>query len=429
MLTGANLPRIGDFNQHIVLDVIRRSDGVSRVDLARETGLTAQTVSNIVRRLLDQDLVSEGGRRSSRGGKPATLLRLNASAYYAVGVHIDPARTTFVLTDLSGTVVARSRRRTSFRQGPERSIRALVSAIERMVERSQVPEDRLLGVGVATPGPIDRERGLVVEPPNLPGWHVVPLRESLLAGTGLPVVIDNDATAAAIGERWAGGAARAGGFAFVYFGTGIGGGLVLGDQLYRGVSWNAGELGHMVVEPGGRACVCGNRGCLETYVSPRAMVLDAARLRGEEPPPSAPGGAAVMEHYGRLCRAAVAEEPVALRVVREAARRLGEAAVTLVNVLDVPQIVLGGTGIEHIGAHFAERIAAEVAARTIAREVREVGVELSVIGPDAGAIGAASLVLHEAYFPSLGGAAERDGSPAAGTAARVARPRAGTGGA
>lgn len=309
MSTGTNLLWLGDFNQSLVLDEIRRAENISRVELAERTALTPQTVSNIVRRLLESGLVLEAGRRSSRGGKRATMLRLNAGAYYAVGLHIDPARTTLVVTDMRGRVIARSRRRTPVVHGPARVINALVRAVRLLVERSGVPAERVLGIGVATPGPIDSGGGFVVEPPNLPGWHSVPLREALESGTGLPVIIDNDATAATIGERWSGGVHRAGDMAFIYFGTGIGGGLVLGDRLYRGASWNAGEIGHVTVEPGGRPCPCGNGGCLETYLAPHAIVADAARRRGEEPPGLPRGSAAAIEYYARVCRAAESGDP------------------------------------------------------------------------------------------------------------------------
>lgn len=155
MLTGTNLLWLGDFNQSLVLNEIRSGESISRVELAERTGLTAQTVSNIVRRLLDAGLVLEAGRRSSRGGKRATMLRLNAESCYAVGVHIDPARTTIVVTDLRGRVVTRVRRRTPAVRGPGRVIDSLVRAVLQIIERSGAPSERVLGIGVATPGPID----------------------------------------------------------------------------------------------------------------------------------------------------------------------------------------------------------------------------------------------------------------------------------
>ncbi|WP_017543775.1 ROK family transcriptional regulator [Nocardiopsis prasina] len=399
MRTSTNLLWLGGLNQSRVLDAVRRSDGISRVELAEQTGLTAQTVSNIVRRLLEDGLVLEDGRANSRGGKPATVLRLNAGAYYAVGMHIDPASTTLVVTDLAGRVVARSRRRTPASQGPQRVIDALSRSVRAIVAESSV-SDRILGLGVATPGPLDTEGGAVT-PPHLPGWRSVPLREALAEGTGLKVVIDNDATAATIGERWSGGEERSSDMAFVYVGTGVGGGLVLDGRVYRGATLNAAEIGHVTVDPSGPACPCGNRGCLETYVAPHAVASDAARLRGEGPADFERGQARTVAAYRRVCREAHAGDAVALEVVSAAGRRLGQAATTLLNLVDVPLVVLGGWGMSHVGDLYGAALLEAVSGRSIARSMRRVRVETSRIGEDVGAIGAAALVLHSAYAPEF----------------------------
>jgi predicted NBD/HSP70 family sugar kinase len=401
MRTSTNLLWLGDLNQSRVLDAVRRAEGISRVDLAAQTGLTAQAVSNIVRRLLEDGLILEDGRATSRGGKPATLLRLDPGAYYAVGMHIDPASTTLVVTDLAGRVVVRARRRTPSSQGPERVIAALSRSVRALVARAPAP-DRILGLGVAVPGPIDRGDG-VVTPPHLPGWRSVPLREALAEGTGLPVVIDNDATAATIGERWAGGGERSADMAFVYVGTGVGGGLVLDGRVYRGGTSNAAEIGHVTVDPRGPWCPCGNRGCLETYVSPHAVANEAARLRGDDTADFERGQARTVAAYRKVCREARAGDPVASRVIEAAGERLGEAAVTLLNLVDVPMVVLGGRGMSQVGDLYARKLGRAVAERTIARSARGLRVEPSLIGEDVGAIGAATLVLHAAYSPRVGG--------------------------
>lgn len=401
MRTGTNLLWLGDLNQSRVLDAIRRADTISRVEIADQTGLTAQTVSNIVRRLLTAGLVLEAGRGTSRGGKPATMLRLNAAAYYAVGMHIDPATTTLVVTDLRGRVITRARRRTPSAQGPARVIGSLVRAVRQIVAASEAPPDRILGLGVATPGPIDASGGFVIDPPNLPGWRTVALREDLQDGTGLPVVIDNDATAATVGERWAGGDRRSDDMAFIYIGTGVGGGLVLGGQVYRGGSYNAAEIGHVTVDPAGPPCPCGNRGCLENYLAPHAVAADAARRRGESTAGLERGSAGAIASYRRVCRAAGTGEEAATATIEEAGRRLGQASVTLINMVDVPLVVLGGWGLSHVGRSYTDAIGEAVERRTIARTMRKIRVETSLIGEDVGAIGAASLVLHTTYSPRV----------------------------
>jgi predicted NBD/HSP70 family sugar kinase len=404
MAGGTNLPRVGGFNRTVILDAIRsHPEGLSRVELAERTGLTPQTVSNIVRRLLRDELVTESGRAPSTGGKPRTRLTLNALAYYAVGVHLDPDVTSCVVVDLRGQVVRRSHRQRASVDEPERAVRALATQIRRLTAKAQVPDDRVLGVGVASPGPIDRERGVVVEPPNLPRWHRVPLVGALGEATGLPVLLDNDATAAVIGERWVSGSSGTSDCAYLYFGTGIGCGLVLGDEVYRGTMGNAGEFGHLSIDARGPQCFCGNRGCLEASVSPHALVSEAHRLSGGRRTSLRLTGdpAKVTADHDQLCQEAEAGDRLANAVLDRAAERVALAATSLVNLLDVERIVLGGRGLRYSGERFRHAIDTAVNDRTIARHVRHTKVELSVIGEDAGAIGAASLVLDGAYSPAV----------------------------
>ncbi|MFC7099175.1 ROK family transcriptional regulator [Nonomuraea rubra] len=250
MQQGTNLPKVGSYNRAVVLEAIQASGGISRVQIAAVTGLTAQTVSVIVRRLLEEGLVVEDGSAPSSGGKPRTILRVDARAGYAVGVHFDPQELSCVLADLAGNPVARLHQPLREQIGPDTVIRRMARAARRILREAGVPDGKVLGVGLACPGPLDAD-GVMVSPPRLPGWDRVPIKGLLQEYTRFPVTVDNDATAAAIGERWAGIARSAPGFAYLYLGTGIGGGLILDNQVYRGSSLNAAEFGHITVEPEG----------------------------------------------------------------------------------------------------------------------------------------------------------------------------------
>jgi predicted NBD/HSP70 family sugar kinase len=402
MQTGANLPRVGGYNRAVVLDAVRRRSPVSRVELAQVTGLTNQTVSNVVRRLLEADLVRERGQAPSRGGKPRTLLELCPDGAYAVGAHLDPDSTVAVLLDLSGRVLRRQRMRTAAGSDPDRLVRLLGRAVNGLVTRAGVAREKVLGLGVAVPGPIDTRRGVVLDPPNLPAWHRVPLTDILGRATQLPVVMDNDATAAAIGERWAGGADRAGSFLFVYIGTGIGGGVMFADGALRGDSGNAGEFGHVLVVPGGKLCHCGARGCLEAYAAPYAVLADFAALHGRSAAEDLGlclDPARTRTDWDRLCAAAAKGDTRAAGALQTAARHVGQAALTAVNLLDVPRIVLGGEGLRGSEEYFRRAIDTAVNGWSLARSVRTVSVVPSLIGDAVGAVGAASLVLHGTYAP------------------------------
>ncbi|MFC8427371.1 ROK family protein [Streptomyces sp. NPDC057253] len=402
MLSGTNLPRVGGYNQAVVLDAIRTTGQVSRVELAALTGLTNQTVSNVVRKLLDAGLVAESGQAPSSGGKRRTLLTLRAEGACAVGVHLDPDAAVIVVVDLAGEVIGSRRLRLTDPGDPADVVDRVARTTGRLLDRSAVDRTRLLGLGIAAPGPLDGTTGAVVSPPNFPGWGRVPLADMFAEATGLPVALDNDATAAAIGERWIGGADRAGSFLFLYLGTGVGAGIVLNNTVLHGDSGNAGEFGHMAVEPGDRVCHCGALDCLGPYVSPAAIIDDLLRLHG----PTAADRIGltgtpdtVHDDWKALRRAARAGDADARDVVRRAARRIGEAARGAASLLDVSRVVLGGEALRGIEPIVREEVEAAVNRTSVARTIRSVAVEQSVIGETVGAVGAASLVLHGNYAP------------------------------
>jgi predicted NBD/HSP70 family sugar kinase len=397
MQMGTNMPKVGSYNRAVVLDAIQVSDGISRVQIAEQAGLTAQTVSVIVRKLLEEGLVIEDGSLPSSGGKPRTILRVDPTAGYAVGIHFDPGEISYVLADLAGQPVATLH--TDVRPGlaPATVIRQMARTARRMLVEAGVPDDKVLGIGLACPGPLDAD-GVMNFPPRLTGWDHVPIKRLLEEHTGFSVTCDNDAAAAAIGERWAGVARATPSFAYLYLGTGIGGGLFLDNQIYRGRSLNAGELGHITVVPDGPACYCGNRGCVEAVCCPSAIEATVrARLAGgaDSTLPAEPDHAAI-------CAAAAAGDPLAREVIGEVAARLADAAVSIVNMLDIDLLVLGGPAMHHVAVIYRQVVAEAVATRPLARRLHTVQVETSPIATDAAAIGAASLVFHATYAPRLG---------------------------
>lgn len=405
MRGGANLPIVSSYNRSLVLAGVRVGPTISRVELARLTGLTAQTVSNIVRRLLDDGLVVETGQGPSRGGKPRTLLALNAQACFSIGIQVDPHEVVYVLTDLRGTVLARTHAAAGT-DGP--NIGGLVAGVSAIVAAATVPAERIVGIGVAVPGPVDDETGVVVAPPNMREWHGLRLRATLEQETGFPVTVDNDASAAAIGLHWAGDTGSARNFACLYFGTGIGAGIFIDGQIYRGTTHNAGEWGHMTVAADGPDCRCGNRGCLELFATPRAVV-EYARQRLHDGASSAValhGDTDLLADYAAVSRAAMGGDELAGEAIDRAAQYVAAGTVSLLNVLDLELLVLCGPALTDVGERYADTIRRELSARTLARASQTVEVRLSPIGADAAALGAASLPLHRVFAPRLTGLRE-----------------------
>ncbi|MEK6310001.1 MAG: ROK family protein [Curtobacterium sp.] len=398
---GANLPSIGGFNRTVVLDAVRRSpEGLSRVELAGRTGLSAQTVSNVTRFLIEAGMIVESGTVVSGRGKPRTILRLEAGSRYAVGVHIDPAIVTYVLLDLAGTVVAQSTTSTPTADDPAEVVRTIADALDALVVGAEVDVDTVLGVGIASPGPIDADAGVVLDPPFLPRWRDVPLRDALAEATGYPVLLEKDVTAAAVGEMFLAGESAARNFAFVYFGTGFGVGLVLDHEPVRGVGANAGDAGHIMVDQGplaGTPDGSGTRGEVGAAVAPDRLVQIAAARGlslGE-----VSDAASVDRAWDALAAAIAADDPEACALAADAGRVMGNAAVLIVNLLDLDRVVFGGPFWSRIASAALPAAREAIVGSPLLVPKHPIAVEESDRGADVAAVGAACLVLDAALSP------------------------------
>ncbi|MEV8376268.1 ROK family transcriptional regulator [Kribbella sp. NPDC056861] len=399
---GTNLDRVGGFNDTVVLDAIRRADErLSRVEIAAATGLSGQAISNITRRLLDAGLVREAGRQKGAGlGKPRTLLELEPTGQYAVGVHLDPAVVTTVVLDLTGQVVVRDRTETPATDNPDVLIAGIAATVEQVIAEAGAPRDRVVGVGIAAPGPIDVERGVVIDPPNLSAWHLVPLRDALRERTGLPVLLDKDVTAAASAEKWAGGPNGRGSFLFFYLGTGVGAGLVIGDEVVRGSSSNVGEIGHVIVDPDGPLCYCGRRGCVGETSQPRYLVQQAVDAGVLAKGIDLDDRHAVDLAFAGLCEQAAAGAGVARELIAALAARIAKVVEDIANLLDLERVVFGGPHWDQLAPFFEEVVRTALEERFLVRSVHPFVVTGTALGADVGAVGAASLVLDHTFSPN-----------------------------
>ncbi|MFS0704719.1 ROK family protein [Cellulomonas sp. 179-A 9B4 NHS] len=380
-----------------ILDVIRAAGTISRVELTRATGLTAATVSTVVRRLLDEGLVVEAGRAESTGGKPRMLLRLDPYARYAVGVHLDHAGITYVIANLGGAVVARWRRPGAGADDPRDVVARIAAEVAATLARTGIDPALVLGVGVVSPGPISTSTGMTLTPPVMQHWAEFPLAAAIGDATGLPVLLDNDATAAAVGEYWSGGVATGAACATLYMGTGIGAGIVVDGTVYRGRSSNAGEIGHVCVALDGPACWCGSRGCVEAFAGPAAVVAQAAAAGVDLP------GRGVSEDFAALARAAARGDAEPMRLLRASAEYLGVAAQTLANVLDLDLVVLTGPSFALAGSLYLPAVQERLARGFFARGAHPVRVTISTHASEAAAVGGAALVLQSELAPRQAG--------------------------
>ena len=267
-LRGTNQEFGRPYNRRIVLESIRLHGPIARSEIARRVGLTVQTVSTIVRELEEQGYILSLREEPKGRGLPPATLRINPDGGYAVGTHITPLGINAALINLSGDVIV-----SSYREAPNATPDHAFDLIGAMVvELTRLRAGgRVLGVGMALPGPFGVESMSFVGPTTMTGWKDVALRERLAASTGLPAFFETDMAAAAMGERLYGLGAQFSEYYYLYFGVGLGGAMVHDGSVLRGAWGNAGEIGHIPVVPGGENCPCGNSGCLERYLSLEAL--------------------------------------------------------------------------------------------------------------------------------------------------------------
>jgi glucokinase len=270
-------------------------------------------------------------------------------------------------------------------------VESLLELVTGGVDSCRAGDLEVEAVGIGAAGFILRKQGLLMESPNI-SWEKVPLRSIVSERVGVPVFLDNDANAAAAGERFAGVARGVDNFIYMTLGTGIGGGICIGGKVYRGQRGTAAEIGHMSLDPNGPECACGRRGCLETLASGTALEREAVRLARENPGSLLHGSSASEPERvtGEMVSAAAGKgDHAALGAFATVAYYLGLGIVNLVHLLDPEMVVIGG-GVSRSGHLLLDEVRRVVAEKGIPSLVRDVSIVLSTLGNDAGVIGAAA---------------------------------------
>lgn len=345
-LSGINLEHAKTRNRRVVFEAIRRHGPLSRADVARLTGLTTQTASNISAELLKGDLIRASGVRSGGRGQPPTDFEVNPAGGFTIGVHVDQQHVTGMLVDMAGQKVRDVRRQVGH-QEPELLLPLIEQVITELADNQDLNISRKLwGAGVVMPGIFHAGKLGRGDEVGLHGWSAYPVANTLTERLRMPIFVENDATTAAIGERLYGVGRTMRNFVFIYFGLGIGSGIIIEGEPYRGSHGLAGEIAHMIVSPGGRPCPCGNHGCLERYASVysgfEALFHAPSELAGAS--------------FRKLADAIEAKNPQALRWLDDAAYYLRIAIAGLENIFDLDAIVMGGPIPEPILDALIERL-------------------------------------------------------------------------
>jgi len=375
------------YNRRIVLDVIRRHGTISRKKIVELVSLSPQTVANITNDLEAIGLIVARrmkGAKKSRG-QPPIAFELDPKAGNSIGISLDPGRASAGLVNLVGEILER-REVDLDTHDPRRALASMIGLI-RELRRRQRRSGRLWGIGVALPGPLIQTEISFVGPTALEGWKDLSVLDELRDATGLQVFYSVDSAAAALGETLFGVARPLDNFFYMHFGLGLGGTLVVNRSAYRGASGNATEIGHIPAVPGGKACYCGNAGCLERYLSLHSLA-------------EALGLSQAPDRDARIVALLERDADVQLKSwCREAADRLRDAVCVIENVLDPLTIVIGGSApkllVERLVA-LAQPLHHSVRGGVAAPTTR---ILLSERQEDSSILGAAVLPIYDLLLP------------------------------
>ncbi len=383
-------PRPENRHQARLLGLLRDNGPQSRAELGDGVHMSRSKLAIEVDRLTELGLVEPAGLAASRGGRRSGIVRLSPGMRF-IGVDIGATSIDVAVTNGELEVLGHLTEQCDVRIGPEEVLDRVFALVDKLREVDPFPQ--VHGVGIGVPGPVSFREGMPVIPPIMPGWDRFPIRDVVGRRLGCPVLVDNDVNIMALGELHSGVARSIDDFLLIKIGTGIGCGIVVGGEIYRGVSGSAGDIGHIRLDDTGPMCVCGNAGCLEAYFSGAALAREARAVADS-------GASPFLVHRladngtltGRdVADAAAAGDPAAVAIVREGGMRVGRVIAALVSFLNPGLLIIGG-GVAGLGHPLLAEIRSVVYRQSLPLATGNLPIVLSELGGTAGVIGAARLI-------------------------------------
>uniref|UniRef100_C5D498 ROK family protein n=1 Tax=Geobacillus sp. (strain WCH70) TaxID=471223 RepID=C5D498_GEOSW len=391
MVRTGNIGLVKKINKQIVLKLIREKNNISRAEIAKITGLNKATVSALVDELISEHFVSESGIGVSTGGRRPLMLRFNEAAGSLIGIELGVNYIYAVLTDLNAEIIWEKMCPFRANEKQETIIEKMIAMIHEAIRQAPTTPYGIMGIGIGVPGIVDAEEGLVVFAPNL-HWDHVSLSSILQKQwPNYPIIIENEAKLAALGEKWFGAGKEFANFVYVSAGIGIGAGVIIHNQLYRGIDGIAGEIGHHVIDVHGFRCSCGNNGCWEMYASEKYI-----QRRLEQ------------EHYHSMLEGFSVEKVRALaesgdkqmaQILAEVGHYLGIGILHIIYAYN-PEAVIVGSTIGKAGKWVLEPAREEVEKRILVKNGNGPFIIPSQLLEKSCAIGAVASVLEKVVMPS-----------------------------
>ena len=367
-------------NLERVLRAVRMAGSLTQAEIARTTGLSAATVSNIVRELKEVGTVVV--TPTSSGGRRARSVSLSADAGIVVGVDFGHSHLRVAVGNLAHRVLAEESEPIDTDASADQGFGRAETLVARLLEQTGFRTDKVIGVGLGVPGPIDGETGALGSTAILPGWTGIAPGRELSSRLGMPVYVDNDANLGALGELVWGAGRGLSDLAYIKVASGVGAGLVISGQIYRGPGGTAGEIGHITLDESGPVCRCGNRGCLETFVGSRHVLNLLAGSHGSD------------LTLSRVVQLAQRGDLGCRRVLADVGRQIGTGVANLCNLLNPRRVILGGD-LAEAGDLVLDPIRESVARYAIPSAARQLTVVPGTLGGRAEVLGALALVMSE----------------------------------
>ncbi|MFC0187036.1 ROK family transcriptional regulator [Fictibacillus aquaticus] len=384
-------------NRSLILNTIREHGQISRAEIAKLTKLTPPTVGNIVKELLEAEIVIEQSQGVSKGGRKPTMLVINARSFFMIGVDAGPASVHVIMTDLNADIV--QMHEVPLKPGITEAdfLNLMISGIKEVINSGKASTDQIIGIGVAMHGIVDIENGISLFAPNLQ-LRDIPIKETLEKEFAMIVKVENDARAMALGETWFGNGKDVDHLVCVNVASGVGAGVVINGKLFHGEHDLAGEIGHMCIDLNGPRCTCGNYGCLQTHVSGPAIADRAARdlSLGKESILRDMAGNLNELTGEMLHEAAQKGDRFSIEQFELTGRYLGIGLINLIHLLNPKRIIIGG-GVSLAGDYLLESARQTVKTRALTESAKNTEIVLSKLGKNAAAIGAVSLILVELF--------------------------------
>lgn len=391
-----NLFRIGnkelikELNRSLVIDRVRLKGNISRTEIAKETGLGLSTITNIIDELIKGNLVSEIGTGDSHGGRKPVLLKFNGDFGVVVGMKIEQQQVKMCLSNLEGEILHKHRFSYTLKEA-NRLATVIIEQLDSFIKQNECAA-KLVGIGIATPGLVDRESNEVVYSPILKVDHgdLKPIGRHF----DVPLMIDNDANVFALAEKWIGQGRDYRNFIGVTVGAGVGAGIVIDNMLFRGDFGGAGELGHITIYQGDRLCYCGQRGCLELYASDAYLVNEAERMVSMGVPTLLASFTPITPEC--IVKAAQSGDTYAQELLVKQGENLALGIKNMVHLFNPEAVILGGEGLRE-NEFLLKGIQKELAVHFFVKHPRKLQFQTSQLGEEVWLIGACALVVSHLF--------------------------------